>query len=134
VSVAGCHAGGVAVTPPQPTGAERAACARLVDYLPGILLGHHPQVVHPRSPLVHAWGSPAIVLRCGVPRPKAFDPASPQVATVNGVVWFQQIGAKTVSWTAIRRSADVRLLVPTAYDAQGGILVAIGNALRRSLP
>jgi hypothetical protein len=121
------------VTPPHPPGAVAASCARLVNYLPSILDGRHSRVVQPRSPLIHAWGSPAIVLRCGVPQPADFDPGSPQTATVDGVIWFQQIGKATVTWTAIRHTADVELIVPTSYDAQGGFLVELGKALKQTI-
>jgi hypothetical protein len=82
--------------------------------------------------LVHAWGSPPSGLRCGVPEPAGYDPGSPQTATVDGVIWFQQIGSKAVTWTAIRHDADVELIVPTSYDAQGGFLVELGKSLKRA--
>ena len=108
-----------------------AACARLVDYLPATLDGHHSRVVRPRSPLLHAWGSPPIVLRCGVPQPAGFSPISPQTAVVNGVTWFQQLDVDQVRWTAIRHAADVELIVPKSYDAQGGFLAALTRAVKR---
>jgi hypothetical protein len=89
--------------------------------------------VQPRSPLVHAWGSPAIVLRCGVPAPADYDPGSPQTASVNGVIWFQHIARTSVTWTAIRHTADVELVVPTSYDSQGGCLVELSKALKKSV-
>ena len=122
------------VTLPNPPGAVAAACARLVNYLPASLDGRRSRVVEPRSPLVHAWGSPPVILRCGVPQPAAYDPGSPQTASVDGVIWFQRIGPTSVTWTAIRRTADVELIVPTSYDAQGGFLVELGTALKQALP
>ena len=121
------------VTPPSPTGAAAVACAHLVDYLPSRLDGHSSRLVRPRSPLVHAWGSPPIVLRCGVPQPATYDPGSPQTASVDGVIWFQRIGRTAVTWTAIRRTADVELTVPRSYDAQGGFLVELGKALKQAI-
>ena len=121
------------MTPPSPSGSVAIACARLVNYLPSQLDGHRSRVVEPRSPLVHAWGSPPIVLRCGVPEPASYDPGSRFTATVDGVIWFQQTTAKRVTWTAIRHSADVELIVPTSYDAQGGFLVELGKALRQTI-
>jgi hypothetical protein len=109
------------------------ACARLVNYLPGTLEGQHSRVVSPRSPLVHAWGSPPITLRCGVPRPADYDPSSPQSARVNGVIWFQHIESTKVRWTAIRHEANVELLVPKSYEAQGGFLVDIGRAITATI-
>ena len=73
------------------------------------------------------------MLRCGVPQPASYDPGSPQTATVDGVIWFQQIGKKSVTWTAIRHDADVELIVPTSYDAQGGFLVELGKALKQTI-
>ena len=131
---AGCAGDGtVRVTPPTPRGPVASVCANLVNYLPASLDGHRSRVIEPRSPLIHAWGSPPIVLRCGVPQPADYDPGSPQTATVDGVIWFQQIGKTSVTWTAIRRTADVELIVPTSYDAQGGFLVEIGKSLKQTI-
>jgi hypothetical protein len=52
---------------------------------------------------------------------------------VDGVIWFQHIGRTTVTWTAIRHTADVELIVPTSYDAQGGFLVELGKALKQTI-
>ena len=133
-ALSGCAGHGtVSVTPPSPPGAVAIACARLVNYLPSMLDGHRSRVVQPRSPLVHAWGSPPIILRCGVPEPADYDPGSPQTATVDGVIWFQRIGSKSVTWTAIRHDADLELIVPTSYGAQGGFLVELGKAIRQTI-
>ena len=74
------------------------------------------------------------MLRCGVPEPGDYDPGSPQTASVDGVIWFQHIGPKAVTWTAIRHDADVELIVPTSYEAQGGFLVELGKALKQAIP
>jgi hypothetical protein len=111
----------------------RQICARLVNYLPATLDGNGSRVVEPRSPLVHVWGAPPIVMRCGVPTPRGFDPASAQVARVDGVRWFQYIGADTVTWTAIRTGANIELVVPKSYVGQGGLLVELGRAIRQTI-
>jgi hypothetical protein len=132
--VGGCGSGALTVTPPRPPGAVSAACAALVNYLPAKLDGHGSRVVSPRSPLTHAWGHPPIVLRCGVPRPAGFNPDSAYTADVNGVLWFQHVGAHVVTWTAVRTSANVELAVPTSYDAQGGFLVELARAIKTAVP
>jgi hypothetical protein len=50
------------------------------------------------------------------------------------VTWFQQIGIHVVRWTAIRSSANVELVVPKSYSAQGGFLAELAPALRHALP
>jgi hypothetical protein len=122
------------VATPDASGATRAICARLVDRLPTHLDGHRSRVVQPASPLTHAWGDPPIILRCGVAKPVGYSSTSVQTADVNGVQWFQQVGPAIVRWTAVRRSANVELAVPTSYDAQGGLLVELGAAIRASIP
>jgi hypothetical protein len=131
---AGCGTPPLHVVAPNPSGQVRAACAALVDYLPALLEGKHTRPLTTRSPLVHAWGAPPIVLRCGVPTPAGYSRGSTQTADVDGVSWFQQIGRDVVRWTAVRRTANVELDVPKSYPAQGGFLVVIGAKLRAALP
>ena len=133
-AVSGCGAAVLKIRPPVPQNAVVATCARLGDSLPNVLEGLNSRVVSPRSPLVHAWGDRPVVLRCGVPKPADFDPNSPSTTVVNDVSWFQQIGAKVVTWTAVRKSANVELSVPTSYDEQGKFLVDIGAAVQQTLP
>jgi hypothetical protein len=134
VALAGCSTGAVHVVVPDASGATRAVCARLVDQLPTHLDGRRSRVVEPASPLTHAWGNPPIVLRCGVAEPDGYSSTSVQTADVDGVLWFQQVGPSVVRWTAVRRGANIELAVPTSYDAQGGLLVELGVAIRSSLP
>ena len=91
-------------------------------------------MVEPASPLVHAWGDPPIVLRCGVGVPSGYSRTSAQTADVDGVPWFQQVGHEVVRWTAVRRGANIELAVPTSYDAQGGLLVELGAAIKATIP
>ena len=122
------------VVVPDATGATRAICARLVDRLPTHLDGHRSRVVEPPSPLTHAWGDPAIVLRCGVAVPNGYSRTSINSTEVDGVLWFQQVGKDEVRWTAVRHQANIELTVPTSYDAQGGFLVDLGTAIKTSIP
>jgi hypothetical protein len=110
------------------------ACARLTDHLPNQLENLNSRLVEPRGPLIHAWGNRAVVLRCGVPTPAGYDPNSASTAAVNGVDWFQQIYPNKVVWTAVRKTANIELTVPTSYDAQGGFLVDIGAAVAATVP
>ena len=118
------------VAVPDASGATRAICARLVDRLPTHLDGHRSRVVEPASPLTHAWGDPAIVLRCGVPKPRGYSADSVQTAQVDQVLWFQQVGVKAVTWTAVRQDVNIELDVPISYAAQGALLVELGAAIK----
>jgi hypothetical protein len=123
------------VTPPQPANNAVPVCNRLNDQLPNLLERLQSRPTRPRSPLVHAWGNThPVVLRCGVPTPPRYSASSPQTAQVDDVTWFQQIEGDHVVWTAIRKSVDVELTIPTHYDGQGAFLVDIGAAISKAIP
>jgi Protein of unknown function (DUF3515) len=97
-------------------------------------------VISPRSPLVHAWGSPAVVLTCGVGQPAGYSATSSETTAVNGVQWFEQPDSSTVTWTAIRPGVGgekriyLALQVPTHYQGQGAFLVDLAQPLKNALP
>jgi hypothetical protein len=123
----------VAVPAGGPASAD-ADCAHLEAALPATL---DPQLARrtttPTSIRTAAWGTPPVILRCGVDRPAVLQPTS-QLADVNGVGWFQHLGGRTVTWTAVDRAVYVELVVPTAYADQSGFLVDIGAAVTAALP
>jgi Protein of unknown function (DUF3515) len=132
--LAGCSSqpSPVAVAPPTPVGAATAHCPRLVKALPATLEGQSTRATTPRSPLTHAWGKAAVVLRCGVPRPAGV--AGSQIVVVNGVRWFKQSAPGSLIWTALRPPTYVALTIPTSYRDQGSILVDLASPLKRTLP
>jgi hypothetical protein len=138
--LAGCSAHTVSVSPPSPSGAVAEKCAHLGDTLPQSLGSLHPRVISPRSPLVHAWGSPAVILTCGTPAPAGYSATSAETTEVDGVQWFQQRTGSLVVWTALRPGAEpgqtlyVRLQAPTHYQEQGAFLVDLAAALKTALP
>jgi hypothetical protein len=131
---AGCGTPALRIAPPRAPNVVAVACSRLVEHLPNQLENLNSRLVSPRSPLVHAWGERPVVLRCGVPTPAGYDPDSASTAAVNGVDWFQQVFHDHVVWTAVRKSANIELTVPTSYEAQGGFLVEIGAAIAATVP
>lgn len=118
---------------PPPALAEPAqrACQQLVAALP-VALGDRPaRPVRSSSPYVAAWGEPAVVLRCGVPKPAGFQPDS-QVFEISGVRWFPvPRGASTV-WTLVDRSVYVEVTAATAEasDPVARLSTAVNRALR----
>jgi hypothetical protein len=122
----------VRVTPPVPSGAAEERCAAINAALPARLDGLKSRPVTPDSPLTHAWGKPAVTMRCGVPTPKGYGPTS-SLSVVDGVSWFQQTGAASVTWTTLQPGVNVALTVPTSYQAQAGFLIDLGKVVHAAL-
>jgi hypothetical protein len=132
-SLTGCGAGAVEVPVPTPESAAARLCDGLRDRLPGTLRGQERRDTRPGSARTAAWGSPAIALRCGVPRPPAMRQTS-ELVTVNGVAWFPQPPDRPVTFTALGRRAYVEVTVPAAYAPPGDVLIELTGAIKAALP
>ncbi|HEY8478731.1 MAG TPA: DUF3515 domain-containing protein [Spirillospora sp.] len=128
---ASCGDGAVQVPVPQPDPAARRLCEGL--RLPAKVRGLERRDTTPESPLTAAWGSPAIALRCGVPRPAALQPTSPLV-TINGIDWFGQPVERPVTFTAVARQAYVEVTVPHKYEPAGDVLIELGPSIAATIP
>jgi hypothetical protein len=114
---------------PTPTGTTE--CGRLVAALPDELAGRARRTTSPTSDLVVAWGSPAVVLRCGVAGPTT--DAGDHV-TVDGVSWLTPGAVHgRVVWTTTGRSTSVELSVPDSINDQETLLGALAPAVSASL-
>jgi hypothetical protein len=131
LAVAGCGAGAVRVPVPSPDAAVVRLCEGL--RLPEKVLGLERRDTSPESPLTAAWGSPAIALRCGVPRPAALRPES-QLVKVNDVDWFGQPADRPVTFTAVARQAYVEVTVPPKYSPPGDVLIELGRPIAATVP
>ncbi|MDL4771677.1 DUF3515 domain-containing protein [Actinomadura xylanilytica] len=127
----GCADGAVAVPVPSPDAMTARLCQGL--RLPEKVHGQSRRDTTPGSPLTAAWGSPAIALRCGVPRPAALLPTS-QLSTINGVDWFGQPADRPVTWTAVARQSYVEVTVPAKYSPPGDVLIELGQAITATIP
>ncbi len=125
----GC-AGPVPVT--APTGAP-AACAGLRRQLPQIVDGQLRRRTQPNSPSTDAWGDPAIVLRCGVPRPASYRQTS-ELIGINGVDWLPEPVPGGYRFTTVGRAANVEVTVPNAYSPEVDPLVDLSGPIRSALP
>jgi len=134
--LAGCGSADVEV--PEfavtPAGAER--CGALLDALPD-RVADEPRRAVSGSEYAAAWGDPAIVLRCGVPRPTGFDKGS-ACLTTNGVDWYapeQQIDdlGSDIVLTLVKRAPRVEVRMPAAYRPNGPseAMVDLERTLRR---
>jgi len=111
-------AGSVDVAPPDldgdSTSAALDACAQLTAELPDRVVDQSSRSTTPDSPLTAAWGDPAILLRCGVPRPAALT-ATSQLVSVNDVDWFAEELTAGYVFTTVGRSPSVEVTVPDDY-------------------
>ena len=120
-----------ASAPPSDVAAE-GPCAQVLSALPVQLGQLAPRVVHtiPDSPNVVAWGDPAVVLRCGVPRPAAFV-ATSDVYNVGNVYWLAVKQKAATVWTVIDRAVYVEVTIPEKQAFQP--LPLLGNAIASKL-
>ena len=108
--------------PPSPTDRVQAMCGDLIDALPETVADDlDARDVDPSDALAAAWGDPAVVLRCGVPKPDALTRTS-ACFEVDGVGWLATQDGREVSgdapvegtltFTTIGRAAYVEVEVP----------------------
>ncbi|HEX6875218.1 MAG TPA: DUF3515 domain-containing protein [Nocardioidaceae bacterium] len=134
----GCGAGVVEVDTPHLTGQAARTCSDLVKALPGTVDGAKRRSVQPSGAHAAAWGDPAIVLRCGVPMPRAFDRfASCQEA--NGVGWFvpeEQITGRpeAITMTTIGRAVNVEVSLPEEHWPPASAMVDLAPAIKKTVP
>ncbi|MEV0996327.1 DUF3515 family protein [Nonomuraea sp. NPDC050202] len=108
LALAGCG-GTVQVEPPVPEGEAVAACDKLATLLPQTLDGDERGTSTPESPYVAVWGSGAVALRCGVPRPARMAPTD-TLQEIGGVGWFPDPD-KPALFTAVTDTAYVEVTV-----------------------
>jgi hypothetical protein len=127
--LAGCAAyGPVDVPAPSVEPDTRRDCAALVAALPDRLDRAVRRPVRPEQENVAAWGSPPVVLRCGVPAPRV--PPDAQVLEIDGVAWVTLPGSGGTFWTTVERDPRVEVEIPDAYDPAATVLVDLAVALR----
>ena len=114
----------VPVPQPVPTGAGAYLCAALHGRLPDEVAGHTVTATKPNSQYTSAWGSPPIVLRCGVPTPQALTPTS-QLLSVDGVDWLPEQLTHGYLFTTVGREINVEVSVPDAYTPESAALADI---------
>lgn len=131
--LAGCGAGTVEAPVPRPPASVARLCQALRAKLPPKVHGRARRATTPESPLVTAWGSPAIVVRCGVPRPVALQPTS-ELVEVNGVTWLGVPVNRPVTFTAVGRLAYVEATVPHAYEPAGDVLIELAGPIKAAIP
>ncbi|EFF93288.1 MULTISPECIES: DUF3515 domain-containing protein [Streptomyces] len=144
IAAAGCSSSddSAAAAVPSPDAAAVKLCRDLDGALPGKLAGLSRKDPRPASALTAGWGSPVIILRCGVPRPpKMIDPKVAEgkdpdavAGGVNGVDWLmERQGDGGYRFTTANRRAYVEVVVPEGRDSST-VLVGLAPAIKKAIP
>jgi Protein of unknown function (DUF3515) len=123
------------VATPSPKAQAGVACDHLHAALPRRVDGRLTSAVSPSSTLTAAWGKPAVVLRCGVGRPRGLRPTS-DVINVNGVLWFLHQTHDAYVFTTYGRVAFVEVSVPASVPRERATapLVDLARPVITSVP
>jgi len=116
--------------PPAPDAATQAACVKVFAKLPVQLGGLAPRRTDTDSSFVAAWGNPAVVVRCGVPRSTVFGtPEAAQLVEVNAVLWQPDPQTDRTVYTTVDRSVAIEVTVPAGADQPLPLLATAVSAL-----
>lgn len=138
IAAAGCGGSAVRdVSVARPTGGTTKGCAAVIAALPDRVDDQTRRRTTGYAAAA-AWGDPAIVVRCGVPRGQGYTQTA-ACQTVNGVDWYlpsTQVGdasADTV-FTLLHRTPRVEVRVPAHYRPQGpgNALADLASAIKKS--
>ncbi|WP_112469689.1 DUF3515 domain-containing protein [Streptomyces triticisoli] len=138
LTATGCSSSGDSATAavPSPGTAVTKLCRNLDRALPRTVDGLSREDPRPASALTAGWGSPAIILRCGVPRPAAMDDPDADGVEVDDVGWLlQKQGDGSFRFTTALRLAYVEVTIPAGRSAHGvAPLVSLAPAIKRAIP
>jgi hypothetical protein len=119
-----------------PQAGSAGACARLLQQLPVTLNGLAASPPGTAWPYTAAWGTPAVVLRCGVPRPAQLAPESTAQLIGSGgdlsVNWLPIAGRETTVWTTVDREVYIAVTVPVSYAMPP--IAELSNVIETALP
>lgn len=134
LAVAGCS-NAVDVTPPTPHGDAARACRALAAKLPKRVSDEDRRTVSPDSEFTAAWGDPAITMRCGVAKPRAYTPTA-QLFQVDAVAWLPvpQDSANPTTYYVVERAAYVEVVVPKEQAPASDALVDLGHVIAATVP
>lgn len=125
ISVTACSSS----LPVEPAvGAQSQFCIELGSILPVSLDNALLRSTRPDSPSTAAWGDPAIVMRCGVPTPSSYSPAS-QIITVDKLDWYPEELEFGVRFTTLTTPELIEISIPSTYESSAEILTQLGVIL-----
>ncbi|MEU1531394.1 DUF3515 domain-containing protein [Streptomyces fagopyri] len=138
-TVTGCSSAddGASAVVPGPGAKVSALCQNLDKVLPKKVDGLDRNDPEPRSALTAGWGSPAIILRCGVERPSKMSDAEALSGEVNGVGWLmERRDDGAYRFTSSLRRAYVEVSVPKKWAQRDGsaALVDLAAPIKKAIP
>jgi hypothetical protein len=133
-----------ALTPSAPpsSAAATAPCTKLLQNLPVRLESLAPRTVHPvpDTPFVVAWGDPAVIVRCGVARPKDLHPGSTAQfqgfgdSSGKGTVYFDVTSSGSDEiYTSVDRAVYVEITLPSKYPGSTYV-TDLAAAIAKAMP
>lgn len=141
--LSGCGAASIPVDPPPLSDPRiESVCAAVVADLPTWLGEQARREVDTNaadkngtalSKLVYAWGDPAVILRCGVPEPDAFEPGA-ACTTIEGVDWFAEEAERGYVFTTVGRQARIEVSIPDDYRPESELLVELAAVINQNDP
>ncbi|MEU6096085.1 DUF3515 domain-containing protein [Streptomyces sp. NPDC047079] len=138
IAAAGCSSrdGSPSAAVPSPDAKVTQLCRNLDKVLPRKVDGLERNDPEPRSALTAGWGSPAIILRCGVARPAQMDDAEADGVEVDRVGWLlQKRDDGSFLFTTTLRQAYVEVSLPKERTGAGvAPLVGLAPAVRKAIP
>jgi uncharacterized protein DUF3515 len=144
IAVAGCSSAddSARTAVPGPGTEVTKLCRNLDAVLPSKVDGQERRDPEPASALTAGWGSPAIILRCGVRQPpKMIDPdvangndKDALAGGVNGVDWLmEKQDDGSYRFTTANRRAYVEVTVAEGRDSTG-VLIDLAPAVKKAIP
>jgi hypothetical protein len=137
-AAAGCSStdDGARAAVPAPGAKVTELCQNLDGTLPSEVGGQNRRDPEPASALTAGWGNPAIILRCGVPRPAEMNDPEADGTEVNGVGWLiQKRDDGSFRLTTTLRQAYVEVTIPKARAGDGlAPLVDLAPAVEKAVP
>jgi hypothetical protein len=122
-----------------PAPGEEAAglCRALDEALPEAVVDEERSDPEPRSAYTAGWGSPAIILRCGIPRPPVMSDPDAASVEIDGVAWVvEELEGGAHRFTSGLRKAYVEVTIPGEVAARSGsfALVGLAPAIKETVP
>ncbi|MEU6219121.1 DUF3515 domain-containing protein [Streptomyces sp. NPDC047022] len=138
IAAAGCSSSddGPRAAVPSPDAKVAKLCQNLDKVLPRTVDGLDRNDPEPRSALTAGWGSPAIILRCGVPRPAQMNDPEADGVEADDVGWLlQKQDDGSFRFTTTLRTAYVEVDLPKAHTADGlAPLADLAPAVKKAIP